>query len=74
MAYTQAGGKAVQKYNAKTYDQIKVIVKKGQRDIIKNHATVNGESLNGFILRSINECMERDTMAGNNAAEENQND
>lgn len=60
MAYTKAGSKAVQKYSAKTYDQIKVLIKKGQRNIIKNHATSQGESLNGFILRAINECMERD--------------
>ena len=35
MAYTEAVNKAVQKYSAKSYDQIKVLVKKGKRDKIK---------------------------------------
>lgn len=60
MAYSQAQNKATQKYSSKTYDQIKVLVKKGQREIIKSHAEKQGESLNSFIKRAIDETIERD--------------
>ena len=33
---------------------------KGQKDIIKAHAEANGESVNGFINRAIDETMSRD--------------
>lgn len=35
MALSVAQKKANQRYNAKTYDQIKVVVKKGRREVIK---------------------------------------
>ena len=60
MAYTQASNKAVQKYSAKAYDQVKVLVKKGEREKLKAHAESKGESLNGFINRAIKETIERD--------------
>lgn len=60
MAMSEARKKANEKYNAKAYDQIKVLVKKGQRDVIKAHAEKQGESLNGFIKRAIDEAVERD--------------
>lgn len=59
MAYTQASNKAVQKYSAKAYDQIKVLVKKGERDKIKAHAERQGLSLNGYINKLIAEDMGR---------------
>lgn len=60
MAYTQASNKAVQKYSAKAYDQVKVLVKKGEREKLKAHAESKGESLNGFINRAIKETIVRD--------------
>lgn len=54
---TEAQKRANQKYNAKAYDQVKVLVHKGQRDQIKAHAEANGESLNGYINRLIAEDM-----------------
>lgn len=33
---------------------------KGQKDTVKAHAQAQGESLNAFINRAINEAMERD--------------
>ena len=41
-------------------DEIKVRMKKCKKDIIKAHAEKQGESLNGFINRAIDETMERD--------------
>ena len=48
------------RYNAKAYDEIKVRVGKGQKDIIKAHADSMGESVNGFISRAIDNQMEQD--------------
>ncbi len=49
------------RYNAKAYDRINIAVPKGQKDIIKAHAEQNGESINGFVNRTIDETMQRDT-------------
>ena len=60
MAISESQRKAVAKYNAKSYDEIKVRVSKGNKDITKAHAESNGESINGFVNRAIDETMERD--------------
>ena len=52
--------RAKNKYNAKTYDRIALQVKKGEKDKIKAHADSQGESLNGFINRAIDETIKRD--------------
>ena len=52
--------KAKNKYNAKAYDSLRIVVKKGRKDIIKAHAESKGESLNGFVTRAIDETMKRD--------------
>lgn len=48
------------RYNAKAYDEIKIRVPKGQKDLIQAHAEAQGESTNSFINRAISETMERD--------------
>lgn len=47
------------RWNAKAYDQIIVRVKKGDKDSIKAFAEQNGESLNGYISRLIEEDMNK---------------
>lgn len=47
------------KWNAKTYDQLRVNVKKGQRDVIRKHAEAQGLSLNGYINKLIDEDMKK---------------
>lgn len=37
------------KYNDKVYDNILLVVKKGNKDIIKAYATSQGKSVNGLI-------------------------
>ena len=59
MAISEARKRANEKYNAKAYDQIKVIVKKGQRDVIRAHAERKGMSLNGYINKLIEEDMKQ---------------
>ena len=51
MAYSEAQKKAVKKYNEKNYDEVKVRVKKGSKDIIQRHANSNNETVNGMINR-----------------------
>lgn len=55
--------KANQKYLA-GLDEIKLRVPKGQKEVIKAHADRNGESVNGFISRAIDETMKRDQEDG----------
>lgn len=61
MAVSKAQQKAVAKYMKNNYDELKIRVPKGQKDIIKAHAEQNGESINGFVNRAIDETMQRDT-------------
>ena len=63
MPASKAQQRAVSKYMKENYDEIKVRVEKGQKDIIKAHAEALGESVNGFIGRAIDETMERDKAA-----------
>uniref|UniRef100_UPI003FED7F78 Arc family DNA-binding protein n=1 Tax=Dysosmobacter welbionis TaxID=2093857 RepID=UPI003FED7F78 len=42
-------------------DRINLTVPKGKKDTIKAHAEAQGESVNGFINRAIDETMERDS-------------
>ncbi len=53
MRYSDAQKEATARYNKKAYDRINVIVKKGQRQIIKDFAASQGKSLNRFICDAI---------------------
>ncbi len=59
MKYSGAQKEATARYNKKTYDRIDVVVKKGQRQIIKDFAASQGKSLNRFILDAIDAEMNR---------------
>ena len=60
MAVSKKKKKAVHKYVKANYDRMELTVPKGRKDTIKAHATAQGESMNGFINRAIDEAMERD--------------
>lgn len=47
------------RWNAKAYDQLIIRVKKGNKEAIKAFAEQNGESLNGYIVRLIEEDMNK---------------
>lgn len=49
MKYSDAQKEATARYNKKSYDRINIIVKKGQRQVIKDYAASQGKSLNRFI-------------------------
>ena len=63
MAVSKAQQRAVSKYMKENYDEIKIRIAKGEKEVIKAHAEAQGESLNGFIIRAMSETMERDTAA-----------
>lgn len=58
--YTEAQAKAAKKYLSETVEDVRIRVPKGQKAIIKTHADNQGESMNQFVVRAINETMERD--------------
>ena len=57
---SKAQQKAVAKYMKNNYDEIKVRVEKGKREIIKAAAEQAVESLNGYIKKAVDQRMERD--------------
>lgn len=54
--------RAKNKYNAKTYDNLRIIVPKGKKDVIKAFAESKGKSINGFVNEAIDEKMKRDSL------------
>ncbi|MDD7143843.1 MAG: hypothetical protein PUI73_08755 [bacterium] len=58
--YTKAQAKAARKYLKESVEDIKIRVPKGQKAVIKAHADRQQESMNQFVIRAINETMERD--------------
>ena len=57
MPLSEARKRANEKWNAKAYEQILIRVNKGKKDQIQKFAEGNGESLNGFVNRAIDEAM-----------------
>ena len=60
MPVSKAQQKAVHKYVKNNYGRVEVTVPKGKKDEIKAHAQDQGESVNAFINRAIDEAMQRD--------------
>ena len=59
MKQTEAQLRATRKYHDKL-DNLQIRVPKGAKATIAEHAAAQGESLNAFVVRAINEAMERD--------------
>lgn len=59
MKQTEAQLRATKKYHEKL-DNLQIRVPKGVKAKIVEHAASKGESLNAFVVRAINETMERD--------------
>lgn len=60
MAVSKAQQKAVHKYVKENYDRIELTVPQGRKGEIKAHAAAQGETVNGFLKRAIDETIERD--------------
>lgn len=59
MKYSDAQKEATARYNKKTYESINLVVHKGRRQIIKDHAASQGKSVNRFILDLVDQEIER---------------
>lgn len=60
MAVPKSNQKAVAKYMKNNYDEIKIRVLKGDKEVIKAHADAKNETTNEFIKRAIHETMGRE--------------
>lgn len=53
--------KAKNKYAAKNYDNLRIIVPKGGKEVIKKAAEQSGtRSINGYVTRAVNEKLIKD--------------
>ena len=60
---SKAQQKAVNKYMKSNYARVNLVMPKGKKDIIQAHAAQQGESVNAYINRAIDEAMQRDDSA-----------
>lgn len=60
MAYNEKQKEYTINYIKEKLDEIKFRVPKGKKAIIREHAKKQGEKLTPFIIRAIDETMERD--------------
>lgn len=60
MAVSKAQQKAVHKYVKANYDRLELTLSKGQKEEVKNFAAAQGESVNAFIARLIEEAMKKE--------------
>ncbi|MBQ6929248.1 MAG: toxin-antitoxin system HicB family antitoxin [Oscillospiraceae bacterium] len=59
MAYTKAGGEAVNRYSKKAYDDLRIRVKKGEKEIIQARAKELDKSLNQYVTDLIKEDIKK---------------
>lgn len=57
MAQSKAHIKASNKYNAKAYDRVSLMLPKGKKETVREYAESKGLSLNGYINKLINDDM-----------------
>ena len=57
MAVSKAQQRAVNKYVKNNYDEIKVRMPKGKKEVIQAHAAQQGESVNAYINRPIDKAL-----------------
>ena len=60
MASSEAAKRTVKKYDQEKIDRIAMRVPKGKREVIQAHAQEQGESINAFLNRAVDETIERD--------------
>lgn len=60
MATSKAQQKAVQKYVKDKYDRVVLTMPKGKKEVLQDHASRYGLSVNAYINAAIDEKTERD--------------
>lgn len=58
MAVSKAQQAAVHKYVKEKYDRMELTLPKGRKDELKSIAAANGESVNAFVSRLVNDAIE----------------
>ena len=58
--YTDAQKRAAEKYLKESVEDIRIRVPKGKKAAVKTHADNQGESMNAFVVRAIDETIKRD--------------
>lgn len=66
----KASTRAQNKYIAKTYDRVNLTMPKGNKEIVQACAEAEGESVNAYINKAIDQRMERDGARGPQAGAE----
>lgn len=59
--YSQAQNKATQKYIKNNYDEFKIRLSKGSKNVIKHYADIQGDSLNGYTKKALQAKIKSDT-------------
>lgn len=70
MAVSKAQQAAVHKYVREKYDRLELTLPKGRKEALKAIATANGESVNAFVSRLVNEAIEAYNGQNKTSAEE----
>lgn len=70
MAVSKAQQAAVHKYVKEKYDRMELTLPKGRKEALKAIATANGESVNAFVSRLVNEAIEAYNGQNKTSAEE----
>lgn len=60
MPASDALKKAIKKYDQEKVDRVSMRVPKGKKEFIQEHAATQGESLNAFLNRAVDETIARD--------------
>ena len=61
MPRSESLDRAIKKYEKEKIDRVLLRVPKGKREIIQQHASTRGESVNAFINRAIDETIKRES-------------
>ena len=60
MSPSDAQRRAIRKYQQEKLEDVKFRVRKGEKQVIQEHAQQQGESVNAFLTRAVRDTMERD--------------
>lgn len=71
MAYTKASGEAVDRYCKKSYDDVRVRVKKGQKAIIQQRADELGKSINSYMVDLVRDDLSQNGIDLDSVPEQN---
>lgn len=72
MAYTKASGQAVDRYCKKTYDDVRIRVKKGQKEIIQKRADEMNKSINSYMVDLVRDDLSAQGIDFENVSAENE--